>query len=269
MNAVEELERVQAVGDSLLFLFDASLYLAARSRGCEPAPESGLQVPESVADVEASVGRRRGCRALSEPWKLRALEPWAVSLVRDVSEVLAQWECARGVLETAAAYGRSEGAILDGGDKAKRYALPVMREICRLDTMRRLPLKWRFSPPCQPGGDDDWAKWCRDLARLKSRVIETVLVDATNFLATKAAASAASASAGRPRKREAPDGEWSLPMSLNEFASRLGNMGRDKCKRFLETSGLRRLGRQQWQVRLDRMDKRTRALIETGRPPRT
>jgi hypothetical protein len=136
--------------------------------------------------------------------------------------------------------------------------------------MRLRPLKWRFSPPSQPDADDDWAKWCHNLAKLQSRVTESVLVDAMNFLAIKEAASfPALESGGKPTMGEAPDGEWSLPMSLNEFASRLGNMGREKCRRFLAAFALRRLGRQQWQVRLDRMDKRTRALIETGRPPRT
>jgi hypothetical protein len=64
-----------------------------------------------------------------------------------------------------------------------------------------------------------------------------------------------------------PEGEWSLPASLTDFANRLGNMTTDKARTFLERTGLRKVSRQQWQVRLDTLDTRTRHLIVHGRPP--
>ncbi|MCC6678636.1 MAG: hypothetical protein IT436_15995 [Phycisphaerales bacterium] len=64
------------------------------------------------------------------------------------------------------------------------------------------------------------------------------------------------------------EGEWSLPMSLTEIANRLKNMSSRQAKRFLEPTGLIRLSRKRWRVRLDTLDKLTRYLIEHGRPPR-
>ena len=64
-----------------------------------------------------------------------------------------------------------------------------------------------------------------------------------------------------------PEGECSDPMSLTEMANRLGNMDPRKFKALAEKEwGLKRLSRQKWQVRLDKMDKRTRHKIEHGRP---
>ena len=63
-----------------------------------------------------------------------------------------------------------------------------------------------------------------------------------------------------------PEGEWSLPMSLTEMATRLG-LPVQKFKVFAEMHGLLRLTRKLWLVRLDRMDAATRCRIETGRRP--
>ncbi|MBM4032823.1 MAG: hypothetical protein FJ291_13685 [Planctomycetes bacterium] len=65
----------------------------------------------------------------------------------------------------------------------------------------------------------------------------------------------------------APEGELSLPMSLREIASRLGNMGVDKCRSNLEGKGaLVRESRQQWRVDYSKLDKTMRERIRTGRP---
>lgn len=61
-------------------------------------------------------------------------------------------------------------------------------------------------------------------------------------------------------------GIWSLPMSMAEIANRLGNMCPDAARRLLVASGLIRISRKRWRVRLDTLDLTLRHRIETGRP---
>ena len=65
------------------------------------------------------------------------------------------------------------------------------------------------------------------------------------------------------------EGEWSLPMSMTEIASRLGNMHPQTSKCLLTRTGLIRISRKQWRVRLDTLDHALRYRIEHGRPPRS
>ena len=59
--------------------------------------------------------------------------------------------------------------------------------------------------------------------------------------------------------------EWSKPMPKTEMATRLG-LNQKAFNTFIKTSPVTKLGRQQWQIRLDEMDSNTRHLIEHGRP---
>ena len=61
------------------------------------------------------------------------------------------------------------------------------------------------------------------------------------------------------------NGEWSLPMSKKDMMSRL-NLSSRAFGTFASEYGLNRISRQQWQIRLDRMDSRTRAILEAVPP---
>lgn len=62
----------------------------------------------------------------------------------------------------------------------------------------------------------------------------------------------------------APEGEWSVPMPKMTIMSRL-NLNPRAFETFAKQHGLQKISRQQWQIRLDKMDLRTRQRIETGR----
>jgi len=74
-----------------------------------------------------------------------------------------------------------------------------------------------------------------------------------------------------PTSKTRPDsplpGTWSLPMSMREAASRLGNMHPDTARRLLEPTGLIRISRKLWRVNLSSLDYTLRYRIEHGRPP--
>jgi hypothetical protein len=53
-------------------------------------------------------------------------------------------------------------------------------------------------------------------------------------------------------------------MSKTEMRVRLGNMAKDKFESFASTHGLKRINRQIYQIRLDKMDVATRRRLETG-----
>jgi hypothetical protein len=61
-------------------------------------------------------------------------------------------------------------------------------------------------------------------------------------------------------------GTWSLPMSMAEIANRLGNMTPDAARRLLARTGIVRISRKKWRVRLDTLDRTLRHRVETGRP---
>ena len=178
MNTAGKLRRVEDIGDSLIFLLDASLYLAARSSGREPAFKSALEMPKSVADLKASIGFRRARRALWHKWKPKEPEDWAIGLVDGVSHALEKWESARG----ASAYCKAEVALLRAGDTVMEHAPDVRREIARLGL---------FFLPCQPDMNEDWAAWCHRLAALRCHVTDSVLKEALPPLADEVAAAGA------------------------------------------------------------------------------
>lgn len=69
----------------------------------------------------------------------------------------------------------------------------------------------------------------------------------------------------RKGKDQGVDGEYSLPMSKTEMRVRLANMAKDKFESFAAQHGLKKINRQLYQIRLDKMDARTRRRLETGR----
>jgi len=62
-------------------------------------------------------------------------------------------------------------------------------------------------------------------------------------------------------------GHWSLPFSMTEIASRLGNMDPRAAMLLLTPTGLLRVSRKLWRVRLDTLDYGLRYRIEHGRSP--
>jgi len=60
------------------------------------------------------------------------------------------------------------------------------------------------------------------------------------------------------------DGEWSLPMTKTEMMVRL-KLNPKTFNTFAARHGLKKIGRQQWQIRLDGMDAATRRRIEIGK----
>jgi hypothetical protein len=60
---------------------------------------------------------------------------------------------------------------------------------------------------------------------------------------------------------------WIGPMSKVEMASRL-LIGRRAFDSFTKLHPLKKVGRQQWMICVDRMDLNTRSRVETGRPPK-
>lgn len=71
-------------------------------------------------------------------------------------------------------------------------------------------------------------------------------------------------SAAQQVEAQAPEGEWSEPMPKKVLMSRLGLKPR-AFETFAKRHGLKPISRQQWQIRLDTMDSRTRGRIETGK----
>lgn len=65
-----------------------------------------------------------------------------------------------------------------------------------------------------------------------------------------------------------PPGEWSLPMSMTEVATRMGNMAPATARAVLQRTGLRRISRKLVSVRLDTLDIGLRTRVEQGRPPK-
>jgi hypothetical protein len=76
--------------------------------------------------------------------------------------------------------------------------------------------------------------------------------------------SAPSLLAAQASSSSAPEGEWSIPMSKAEMASRLELKPR-AFETFAKQHGLKPLSRQLFQIRVDTMDIKTRRRIETGR----
>lgn len=71
-------------------------------------------------------------------------------------------------------------------------------------------------------------------------------------------------SAAQQVEAQAPVGEWSKPMSKKVLMKRLG-LGPRAFETFAKPHGLREISRQQWQIRLDKMDAQTRRHIESER----
>jgi len=66
----------------------------------------------------------------------------------------------------------------------------------------------------------------------------------------------------KPIKHNPPEGEWSNAMPMSEMMQRVSIHGYKKFKTFAKPHGLKQLNRQLWQIRLDGMDKTTRARLE-------
>jgi hypothetical protein len=101
---------------------------------------------------------------------------------------------------------------------------------------------------------DDWTSdFFRRLTAIE-RVAATLL----------AAASDESPNIEAPKFTGPLEGEWSLPMSKTELMTRV-KLKPDSFNTFAKQHGLRKCGRQLFQMRLDQMDSATRRRIETGK----
>ena len=69
---------------------------------------------------------------------------------------------------------------------------------------------------------------------------------------------------GNPDALAQPRGEWSTPMPKTKIMIRL-KLKPGSFATFAKSHELKRLSRQLWQIRLDRMDASTRRKIETGK----
>ena len=80
----------------------------------------------------------------------------------------------------------------------------------------------------------------------------------------RAADEASDGSAAQQVEAQAPEGDWSKPMPKKVLMSRLGLNSR-AFETFAKQHPLKKISRQQWMIRLDKMDARTRGRIETGK----
>jgi hypothetical protein len=117
------------------------------------------------------------------------------------------------------------------------------------------PISWRRAPPRGEAHRQAEARKRQELAALDKQIES--LEDRIKAVAL----------VGRSIPRSSPiegDENWSLPMSKAEIMTRLKLKPRAFAT-FAQGHGLKRIGRQLWQIRLNAMDAATRRMIEKGR----